>query len=271
MSWLLFLCVYIKTYRKGKTMYAIYTFPVVKVKESKDGILSVKEAVVSFQGKVSGVALSFSAFGAMKETIKSYNLKAGDCLTITAEAKVYKNRNDKQDESYNIISCYPVKGCDKTIWPTVFFPSLKVLSIKEGEASTGKYYRLFASEMNTIHGITPCRNLVAWTGGAADYIERMKLKKGSEISVACQAKYSLGPEGKRIDFTLLSFEYLRKSSPLMGKTKEETEVPAEEIKKEEHTEEPAFESIAETVSATPEEKKPVSIEFNVNDFEEMFL
>ena len=265
----IFVRLYINTKRKGIKMYAIYTFPVVKVKESKDGILSVKEAVVSFQGKVGGVALSFSAFGAMKETIKSYNLSAGDCLTITAEAKVYKNRNDKQDESYNIISCYPVGGCEKTIWPTVFFPSMKVLSIKEGEASTGKYYRLFVSEMNTIQGITPCRNLVAWTGGAADYIERMKLRKGSEISAACQAKYTLGPEGKRVDYTLLSFEYLRKSSSQTDKSKSEGKAVISNT--EEHTEEPAYDNVPEPAANAPAEKQPVSIEFNVNDFEEMFL
>ncbi len=253
-------------------MYSIYTFPAVKLVEFKGIMFSEKEAALMFHAKVGGVMLTFSVFGTLKEVIKAYSLKAGDYMAITAESKVYKNKDDKQDESYNIISAVPVQGNDKAVWPTVYFPSLKVLSLNEGEAKTGKYYKLFTEEMKSYKGLNPLRNLVAWTGGAAGLIEQMKLKKGSEITAVATAKFTLGPEGKRIDYTLLSFEYLTRAKS-HSQTQEESSVKKNE---EEKPSEPPFdENIIDAPEAeitdVPTERKPVKVEFDPDDFEKLFL
>lgn len=252
-------------------MYSIYTFPAVKLVEFKGSMFSEKEAALMFHGKVGGVMLTFSVFGALKEVVKSYALKAGDYMAITAESKVYENKDGKQDESYNIISAVPVQGNDKAVWPTVYFPSLKVLSLGDGEAKTGKYYKLFTEEMKTYKGKNPLRNLVAWTGGAAGLIEQMKLKKGSEITAVATAKYTLGPEGKRVDYTLLSFEYLTRAKAHMSAQEEKPSGKS----KEEQSKEPAFdENVIDVpepeITDVVEERKPVKVEFNPDDFEKLF-
>ena len=254
-------------------MYSIYTFPAVKLVEFKGTMFSEKEAALMFHGKVGGVMLTFSVFGALKDVIKAYGLKAGDYMAITAESKVYQNKEEKQDESYNIISAVPVQGNDKAVWPTVFFPTLKVLSLSEGEAKTGKYYKLFTEEMKSYKGKKPLRNLVAWTGGSAGLIEQMKLKKGSEIAAVATAKFTLGPEGKRIDYTLLSFEYLTRAK---AHASAQEEKPSDKNEKEEVVPEPAFdESIIDMpepeIKEVIEERKPVKVEFNPDDFEKLFL
>lgn len=244
-------------------MYSITTFPAVKIVEHKGILFEETETGLLFHGKIGGVMLNFSVFGSIKTLIKGYGIKPNDFMTITAEVAVYKNKANKIDESYIVLSAIPVLGAEKAVWPTTFFPSLRLCSIQEGEAKTGKYYRIDAREINTRGGNSPLRRITAWTGGSAELVEKMKLREDSEISAVVSTRYSIGPDGKKIDYTLLSFEYLNR-----GK-----KVKAEENQKPQPILEPVNEPAYEEVIDMPEEpvqKAPVKVDFNVDDFEKMF-
>ena len=249
-------------------MYAVATFPAVKLCESKTGFIEETENAIKLRGKIGGVILAFNAFGSIKNVIKSYSLKPGDYLAVTAECKAFKEKaTGKDNESYTILSAVPVSGSIKAVWPTIYFPALKVLSMKEKEASTGNYFHLLTQDMETFGGNATKRNMAAWSGGTYELAKTMKLKVGSEISAVAQARYTIGPEGKKIDYTLLSFGYLTRKSE--RKTEEPIPTESEVI---ETDSEAAFDDVIDVTAVEEEitERKPVNVEFNMNDFEAMF-
>ena len=249
-------------------MYPIITFPAVKVVEFKGSFMDETESCLKFYGKIGGIMLAFNAFSSIKKIIKDYDLKPNDFLSITAEIRPYTNKSGQQDESYMILSAIPIKGSEKAIWPTVYFPQLKVTALKQGDAKTGKYYYLSANDMQSHAGKYPVRNLYAWTGGMCETVEKMKLKTGSRIMAVAQARYEYGVNGKVIKYTLLSFSYLYNSD--YEKKENAKEAQNNEPAVIEKIEEPIFDNDIIDMPEPKKERKPVKIEFNMNDFEAMF-
>lgn len=257
-------------------MYPVITFPAVKVIEFRGSFMEENETCLKFYGKLGGVMLAFNAFGNIRSIIRSYALKPNEYLSITAEIMSYKGNNGQQRESYKVMSAVPVMGPakkadgnDRLVLPTVYFPSLKVISLKQGDATTGRYYRIYAEELLSHGGLYPKRSLTAWSDGMAEIVEKLKLRGGSQISAIAQvSRWTNTPEGTRIEYTLLSFEYLSNAKH----KKENSEEKAKEPKKE-TIEEPAFddeEIVVEMPEETIEAAKPVDIEYNPDDFEELF-
>ena len=250
-------------------MYAIATFPAIKIVESKGILFEEKESCLKFHGKIGGVWLSFNVFGSVRKLIKDYGIKPGDYMTITAELKTYKNQAGKIDESYNVLSAIPVSGAEKAVWPTVYFPSLKVTTLAEGEAKTGNYYKISASEMSTRGGVSPLRNFNAWTGGSYELVKMMKLRTGSEISAVATARYTVASDGsKKIDYTLLSFDYLSNRGRKRKNDESAVSKPTEEKPEVTKVEEPAFEDVIDM--PVPQEKKNVELEYNPDEFDSLF-
>ncbi len=248
-------------------MYSIITFPAIKVVDFKGRFIESSDVVTKFYGKIGGVLLAFNAFGKIGEMITSYNLKPNDSLTITAEIMLYKNRSGKIDESYKVLTAIPVPGTEKAVWPTVYFPGLRVTSLKDGEAKTGKYYRIMAKELTSMQGEFQSRSLVAWSNGMAEVVEKLRLKEGSRISAVAQGRFLIGPEGKRIEYTLLSFEYLSNRYDKATKDVKETETVESEAQV---IDEKPFEPIEESVSVKAAPKKNATVEFDINEFESLF-
>lgn len=250
-------------------MYPIITFPAVKIVEHKNSFMDETEVCLKFYGKLGGVTLAFNVFDSLKTHIKEYGIRPGDFLCITAEIRSYKNKNGIQDESYRVLSAVPVLGSEKAIYPTVYFPELKVTSLKQGEAKTGKYYFICAEEPISIGGMYPKREMRAWSDGMAEVVEKMKLRSSSRIAAATQVRYSLIPGGgKKLDYTLLTFTYLPKTRNSEADNKESATKEAEKI---EFIEEPAFEeNVIDMPVERVAERKNVKVEFNPDDFEQMF-
>lgn len=250
-------------------MYPIITFPAVKIVEHKNTFMDETEVCLKLYGKLGGVTLSFNVFGSLRAHIKEYGIRPGDFLCITAEVRPYKNRNGLQDESYKVLSAVPVLGSEKAIYPTVYFPELKVTSLKQGEAKTGKYYLISSEEPISIGSLYPKREMRAWSDGMAEVVEKMKLRTGSRITAATQVRYSLIPGGgKKLDYTLLTFTYLPKTGKSEAKKKESAKKEAEKI---EIIAEPAFEeNVIDMPVERKAERKNVKVEFNIDDFEQMF-
>lgn len=253
-------------------MYPVITFPVVKLVEHKGSFMEESEVCLKFYGKVGGITVVFNVFGGLREIIKSYSLNPGDSLTITAEIKSYMNKSGAQDESYKVLAATPVPNNERAIWPTIYFPELKVTGFKKGEAKTGRYYRIYAEETLTIGGVNAKRSMVAWSDGMAEYVERLKLREGSRISAVAQGRFSLVSGGcKKLEYTLLTFSYTGKSENNSNESSQETssKLITEAV---EEVEEPAFEeNIIDMPEKKEEELKPVNVKFNIDDFENMFL
>lgn len=250
-------------------MYSIITFPVVKIVEHKNTFMEETEACLKFYGKLGGVTLAFNVFGSLRGHIKEYGIRPGNYLCITAEIRSYINKNGVQDESYKVLSAVPVLGSEKAIYPTVYFPELKVTSLKQGDATTGKYYLINSEEPITIGGIHPKREMRAWSDGMAEVIEKMKVHSGSRITAAAQVRYSLVPGGgKKMDYTLLSFTYLPKTNNNINDKRNTASTKTEVI---ETINEPAYkEKIIDMPVKNKAERKPIKIEFSIEDFDQMF-
>ena len=251
-------------------MYPIITFPAARMVAGKTGMFEETESCLKFKAKVGGVQISFNAFGTIKDIIKSYNLERGSFLAITAEIKPFVRLDKTVDESYNVLSAVPVLGSEKAVWPTVYFPSIKVLALKQKDGEkAGKYWHIFAEDALSYKGIKTTRNIYAWSGSMAEVVERLKLKEGSRITAVAQARYSLA-EGskKRVDYTLLSFEYTTSKGNF--KKEEESERPDNAKTVIDVPETPPAPAFEEVQDMPRQEKKNVSIEFDPDEFEKMF-
>ena len=256
-------------------MYPVITFPAVKIIEFKGSFMEESEICLKFYGKIGGVMLAFNAFGSYRSIIKGYGIKPNQYLSVTAEIMSYKGKNGQQMESYKVMSAIPVMGPlkkedgnDKLVLPTVYFPSLKVNALKQGDATTGRYYRIYAEELLTHGGLNPKRSLTAWSDGMAEIVEKLKVRSGSQISAVAQvSRWTNSPEGVKIEYTLLSFEYLANA-----KYKKESEKSTEKAE-EAAINEPNFDEevvVIEMPEETIEAVKPVNIEYDPNEFEELF-
>lgn len=156
------------------------------------------------------------------------------------------------------------------MYPIVTFPILTIVGQKENVLRVNENYVTFKARENmTIKGNYPVRVFNAWDD-IAERVKRLKLQKGSEVTIVAAMKNYIDNDGiSRDSFSVMSIDYIRTNNSNYSYTPKSTDtqdnVPA--------TPAPAT-TVVEEKKKTPaeilQEKRKADGEIDMDDFDSIY-
>lgn len=246
-------------------MYPIVTFPLLTIIGDKDAVVKTEGDHATFRAlsPKSGTYTAmhvFNAFG-LNETIKQQQIGYGSIVTLTAEMCHYKDRQDRERDSFSIISISKLgvrQNADgvKEVsgLPIVTFQAVKILSIQRKTAKNGALYMtLKAEEVATHHGMHPVRIFTAWEKQLQS-LDRMSLKEGAVVTIVAEMRSYLEENVQKMSYRILSIGYINTGRDHAAKA------PAEDVKPASGFDEEIPEAIEQTIPEKQESVEPGDVQ-----------